>query len=154
MADNPLEVKAREEIIDAFDLTEHYGPREIDCLFAAFAAWNTRATPDQMAGVDGEVTQETLDRVGEAIVRAGCPSREGPYGGYDYGYNEEFYGSAPKGGRYVVRDYRVVGSPTWGAWVHQTNDRDEHEAAFQRLTRRHIASEALKAAAIRQEPHP
>jgi hypothetical protein len=87
-----------------------------------------------------------LDRVGEAIVRAGCPSREGPYGGYDYGYNTDFYGEAPKGGRYVVRDCRDMRSPDWGRWVHQTDDRVEHEAAFQRLTRRHVAREALLAA--------
>lgn len=89
------------------------------------------------------LADEVLDRVGEAIVRAGCPSREGPYGGYDYGYCRE--DDLPKGGRYVVRDFRDPRSDTWGAWVHQTPDKDVHEAVFHRMTRRHIAQAAIAA---------
>jgi hypothetical protein len=86
-----------------------------------------------------------LDAVASAIERARCHGREGPYGGYDYGHNESFYGPAPEGGRYVVRDFRSFRSPTWGAWVHQTDNHEEHEQAFLRLTGRHIAQAAIEA---------
>jgi hypothetical protein len=89
-------------------------------------------------------TDELLDRVAEAITRAQCPGREGPYGGYDYGHRRE--DDLPCEGRYVVRDFRDVSSDTFGAWVHQTPDVEVHEAAFDRLTKRHIARAALDAA--------
>lgn len=88
---------------------------------------------------------ELLDRVAEAITRAQCPGREGPYGGYDYGHRHE--DDLPRDGRYVVRDFRDVTSEAFGAWVHQTPDVAVHEAAFDRLTKRHIARAALDAAA-------
>lgn len=91
------------------------------------------------------LTEAQLDRVADAIEAAQCPGREGPFGGYDYGHNEAFYGPAPKDGRYVVRDFRDPKSETWGSWVHQTNDREEHEAMFKTLTRRHIAEAAVRA---------
>jgi hypothetical protein len=91
------------------------------------------------------VPNAVLDEVAFAIERARCPGREGPYGGYDYGHNTEFYGPEPEGGRYVVRDFRDFGSETWGAWVHQTHDEDEHEQALLRLTGRHIAEAAIRA---------
>jgi hypothetical protein len=86
-----------------------------------------------------------LDIVASAIEKARCHGREGPYGGYDYGHNTEFYGPEPEGGRYVVRDYRDPRSETWGAWVHQTHDQDEHDQAYLRLTGRHIAEAAIHA---------
>lgn len=91
------------------------------------------------------ISGAVLDQVASAIERARCPGREGPYGGYDYGYNTDFYGPEPEGGRYVVRDFRDHRSPTWGAWVHQTHDHDEHEQAYLRLTGRHIAQAAIEA---------
>jgi hypothetical protein len=87
---------------------------------------------------------ELVERVARAIENARCTGREGPFGGYDYGYDTDFYGPEPEGGRYVVRDFRDPSSPTFGAWVHQTADRDEHEAAFKRLTEHHIATAAIE----------
>jgi hypothetical protein len=87
---------------------------------------------------------ELVERVARAIKNARCTGREGPFGGYDYGYDTDFYGPEPEGGRYVVRDFRDPSSPTFGAWVHQTADRDEHEAAFKRLTEHHIATAAIE----------
>lgn len=95
---------------------------------------------------------DLLDAIADAIERARCPGREGPYGGYDYGHNTDFYGPAPKDGRYVVRDFRDPSSPAWGTWVHQCHDEAEHEAAFARLTRRHIAAAALET--MRSTPSP
>jgi hypothetical protein len=92
-----------------------------------------------------DIPNAVLDAVADAIIRAEVPWREGPYGGYDYGHDESFYGPAPEGGRYVVRDFRDMASETYGAWVHQTHDKDEHEQAYQRLTRRHIAQAAITA---------
>lgn len=86
-----------------------------------------------------------LDKIADAIEAAECPHHEGPFGGYDYGHNEAFYGPAPKGGRYVIRDFRDPSSPNWGAWVHQAHDREAHERAFTSLTRRHIALAAFSA---------
>jgi hypothetical protein len=94
---------------------------------------------------------EALERVARAIVDARCDDREGPYGGYDYGHNPDFYGPPPEGGRYVVRDFRDPSSPAWGAWVHQTDDRDEHEAALKRLTEHHIARAAIEALPARND---
>ena len=62
-----------------------------------------------------EISYEILDAVSSAITEAQCLGREGPYGGYDYGHNEAFYGKAPDDGRYVVRDFRKFGSPTWAS---------------------------------------
>lgn len=71
-----------------------------------------------------------VEAVKAAIKLASCPGREGPFGGYDYGYNEAFYGPAPEDGRYVIRDFRDPKSPDWGKWLHQTDNREEHEAMF------------------------
>jgi hypothetical protein len=92
--------------------------------------------------------EDVITRTADAIAKAGCPGREGPFGGYDYGYNVAFYGPEPEGGRYVVRDFRDPRSDTWGGWVHQTPDRDKHEAALSRLTAEHVAVAALKASGL------
>lgn len=93
-----------------------------------------------------EAGRADLDAVWAAIEQAQCPGREGPYGGYDYGHNTTFYSPEPKDGRYVVRDFRDPRSDTYGAWVHQTHNRDAHEAAFAQLTHDHIAQAAIDAA--------
>lgn len=89
------------------------------------------------------VSQDDVGRVAEAIENARCKGREGPFGGYDYGYNPEFYGPPPEGGRYVIRDFRDPASPDWGKWLHQTDDKDEHEALFEKMTREHYARAAI-----------
>lgn len=91
------------------------------------------------------MSKETIsmkEAVAEAIIRAGCPGREGPFGGYDYGYEND---SPPKGGRYVIRDFREIGSPDFGKWLHQTDDPAVHEAMLEKMTREHIATAAIKA---------
>lgn len=103
------------------------------------AAWNTRADTAPTPKAD------EVKAVARAIKSASCPGREGPFGGYDYGYNEAFYGPAPEGGRYVIRDFRDPSSPDWGAWLHQTNDRDEHESMFAKMTDDHVALAAIAA---------
>lgn len=100
------------------------------------------------------LSEADLDRVGLAIEAAACPGREGPYGGYDYGHKTDFFrGPEPDGGRYVVRDFRDPSSADYGKWVHQTPDREEHEAAFERLTRQHIAQAALDAILLSEKEH-
>ena len=91
------------------------------------------------------MTQDEIQAVARAIKSASCHGREGPFGGYDYGHNEAFYGPAPEGGRYVIRDFRDPSSPDWGAWLHQTNDRDEHESMFAKMTDDHVAQAAIAA---------
>jgi len=86
-----------------------------------------------------------VEAVARAIETARCLDREGPYGGYDYGHDNR---APPPGGRYVVRDFRDPSSEGWGRWVHQTDDREKHEAAFNRLTEHHIAQAALEAAGV------
>lgn len=83
-----------------------------------------------------------VERVSAAIVRAGCPGREGPFGGYDYGYPDD---TPVKGGRYVIRDFRKIGSPDFGKWLHQTDDAAVHEEVFAKMTREHIARAAIMA---------
>lgn len=95
--------------------------------------------------------EATLTLVGLAIERAGCPGREGPFGGYDYGYKTEFYGPAPAAGRYVIRDFRDPASPDWGKPIHYTPDEDAHNAMFAKLTQHHIARAAILAL---KEPRP
>jgi len=88
---------------------------------------------------------ELIERVADAIEAAECRGREGPFGGYDYGHNEAFYGKAPEGGRYVIRDFRDPASDDWGKWLHQTDDNAEHEAMLVKMTREHIAVTAIRA---------
>jgi hypothetical protein len=107
-----------------------------------FAALQSRPT----------VSEGVVERVARAIDAAQCKGREGPFGGYDYGHNADFYGPAPEGGRYVVRDFRDPASPDYGKWVHQTNDRDEHERVFARMTEHHIARAAIAALQSRVSP--
>lgn len=83
-----------------------------------------------------------VERVSAAIVRSGCPGREGPFGGYDYGYPDD---TPVKGGRYVIRDFREIGSPDFGKWLHQTDDATVHEEMFAKMTREHIARAAIEA---------
>jgi hypothetical protein len=99
-----------------------------------------KAASDQLfAAIERHLTQEaSLDQAIAAGEEARCPHREGPYGGYDYGHNTDFYGPEPKAGRYVVRDFRDPASPDWGKWVHQTHDKDEHDRVFRRMTDEHI----------------
>ena len=86
-----------------------------------------------------------VEAVKAAIKLASCLGREGPFGGYDYGHNEAFYGPAPEDGRYVIRDFRDPKSPDWGKWLHQTDNREEHEAMFVKMTDDHIAHSAIAA---------
>lgn len=86
-----------------------------------------------------------VEAVKAAIKLASCPGREGPFGGYDYGHNEAFYGPAPEDGRYVIRDFRDRKSPDWGKWLHQTDNCEEHEAMFVKMTDDHIAQAAIAA---------
>lgn len=95
------------------------------------------------------LSEADFDAIGDAIKAAECPNRQAPYGGFDYGYNTDFYGPEPEGGRYVIRDFRDPSSESWGRWVHQTPDNDEHEEMFERLTRRHIAQAAVLAVRAR-----
>lgn len=88
----------------------------------------------------GEISMldERFQRVGEAIEAAGNPGREGPYGLYDY--------SAWNHPRpHHVRDFRDPASATHGDCVFQSADRDEAVAAFERLTRDHVARAAVAA---------
>lgn len=93
---------------------------------------------------------DMVERVSRAIDEAGCPNREGPFGGYDYGHNTEFYGPAPEGGRYVIRDFRTLASK--GEWLHQTDDRVLHEATLEQMTKGHIAKAAIRAMLEGLEP--
>lgn len=86
-----------------------------------------------------------VEAVARAIESARCPGREGPFGGYDYGHNEAFYGKSPEGGRYVIRDFRDPTSSDWGKWLHQTDDSEAHEVMFAKMTRDHIAQAAIAA---------
>jgi uncharacterized small protein (DUF1192 family) len=95
--------------------------------------------------------EQLIEAMAEAWERARCPGREGPFGGYDYGHDASFYGPAPEAGRYVIRDFRDPASPDWGKWLHQTNDREEYEAMFDRMTKAHCATAAL--AALRKTHH-
>ena len=90
------------------------------------------------------IPPEMIEAVAAAIEVARCPGREGPFGGYDYGHNTEFYGPEPEGGRYVIRDFRDPASSTWVAWVHQTHDHAEHERRFDKMTRDHVATAAIR----------
>lgn len=83
-----------------------------------------------------------VERVADAIESARCPHREGPFGGYDYGYRNA---TPPKDGRYVIRDFRSPASPDWGKWIHQTDDVNEHDALLLKMTRHHIARAAIEA---------
>ena len=93
---------------------------------------------------------DIVERVARAIDEAICPHREGPFGGYDYGHNTEFYGPAPDGGRYVIRDFRTLASK--GEWLHQTDDLALHEATLARMTKEHIAKAAIRAVLEGVEP--
>lgn len=76
----------------------------------------------------------------EAAARAMASVLEKrPYGGYDYGYNEAFYGPAPKEGRYVVRCEKT------DKIVHQTNDESAHNKAYDLLTNTFYARAAIAA---------
>lgn len=86
-----------------------------------------------------------LDAVADVIENAECPGRQGPFGAFDYGHNEDFYGPAPAAGRWVIRDFRDPASDDWGTAVHQTSDRDKHEEMFMALQRRHVADAVLRA---------
>ena len=86
---------------------------------------------------------KAIEAAARAMKSAECPGREGPYGGYDYGHNPEFYGPAPEGGRHVIRDFRYPHSK--GEWVHQTDDAALHEAMYEKLTAEHIATAAITA---------
>jgi hypothetical protein len=86
--------------------------------------------------------QEAIDRAINAAEKARCPHREGPFGGYDYGHNNPL---SVEGGRYVIRDFRDPSSAGWGKWLHQTEDREEHDAIFKKMTDEHILRAAISA---------
>jgi len=69
-----------------------------------------------------------MDMIERAARALGDSLDRRPYGGYDYGHNEAFYGPAPEAGRYVVRCEKT------DKIVHQTHDQAEHDAAYERLT--------------------
>ena len=94
-----------------------------------------------------------LAEMAEAMECASCPGREGPFGGYDYGHNEAFYGPAPEQGRYVIRDFRDPSSDGWGKRLHYSHDREQHERMFEKMTREHIAAAGLKVALDHIERH-
>ena len=94
---------------------------------------------------------ELIERVAEAIIGAQCLGREGPFGGYDYGHNTEFYGPAPEGGRYVIRDFRTPKSR--GEWLHQTDDNELHQSTLKKMTEEHIAKAAIRAMLDGVEPY-
>ena len=83
---------------------------------------------------------DIIEQCALAMEAAKCPCREGPFGGYDYGHNND---KPVEGGRYVIRDFRDPASDNWGKWIHQTDDRDVHDAEFDRMTQRHIARAVL-----------
>ena len=87
-------------------------------------------------------TPELREEVARAIEQAECPHREGPFGGYDYGHPDD---KPVEGGRYVIRDFRDPRSDDWGRWLHQTDDRELHEAKFAEMTAYHIADAAIAA---------
>jgi len=119
-----------------------------DCLASTehdIAAWNTRhasskardgaAHKSPTPNLPGEALVEA---VADAIERAQCKGREGPYGGYDY----SSYGWPQP---YRVRDFRDPNSATWGETVFQSDDPNECDREFERLTRQHIARSAIQA---------
>ena len=108
----------------------------------------TRPAPELSPVGPYPFAEDVVTRAAEAIARARCPGREGPFGGYDYGHNTSLYGPEPEDGRYVIRDFRDPSSPTWGRWVHQEHDRDAHEAMYDKLTGEHIAVAALSASGL------
>lgn len=83
------------------------------------------------------ITDEMVEAAARALGDSLCRR---PYGGYDYGYNEAFYGPAPEAGRYVVRCEKT------DKIVHQTNNQADHDAAYENLTLAFHARAALEAA--------
>lgn len=80
-----------------------------------------------------------LDTIADAIEKAQCPDRQGPYGLFDY---SRYPGDSPPR---VVRDFRYPGLPTFGHQVFSSHHEDKAAAEFERLTRRHIAAAAVVA---------
>jgi hypothetical protein len=80
--------------------------------------------------------QSPLERAARALAES---LERRPYGGYDYGHNEAFYGPAPEAGRYVVRCEKT------DKIVHQTNDEAAHNAAYELLTNTFHARAVLMA---------
>jgi hypothetical protein len=78
--------------------------------------------------------QSPIERAARALAES---LKRRPYGGYDYGYNEAFYGPAPEAGRYVVRCEKT------DKIVHQTNDEAAHNAAYDLLTNTYHARAVL-----------
>lgn len=82
--------------------------------------------------------QGLIDAVADAIERAQCKGREGPYGIFDY----MPYGAEVS---YLVRDFRDVQSQSYGDSVFKTTDRDGAQRIYSKLTREHLAKEAINA---------
>lgn len=79
-----------------------------------------------------------IDAVAIAIEKASVPHREGPFGLFDYtGYGDPV--------PHHVRDFREVGSATWGKAVHRGTDAVEARRVYDELTRRHVADAAVRA---------
>ena len=95
--------------------------------FSTDPAWLERE-----ARVASSDTDSVLDKVAEAIERAQCPDREGPYGLYSYG-------------KYAVRDFRDYSSPDYGKVIFTHEDENIARAEYEKLTRRHIARAGIKA---------
>jgi hypothetical protein len=79
-----------------------------------------------------------LERVAQAIEEAQCRHREGPFGLYDY----SSYGDPIP---HHVRDFRQLGSPTYGHCVFRSDDREAAQSEYDRLTRDYVARSAIEA---------
>lgn len=89
---------------------------------------------------------DAVVRVAQAIEKALCSGRGGPYGLYDY----TSYGD-PK--PHHVRDFRDMSSDTYGSCVLRTDDKELARQTYDRLTREHPARAAIaECMAILGEP--
>lgn len=79
-----------------------------------------------------------LKLVADAIEKAQCGGREGPFGLYDY---TDYGDPIP----HHVRDFRDPASPTYGHCVFRSGDRTEALAVYNQATREHVAQAAIDA---------
>lgn len=84
---------------------------------------------------------DVLTRVAEALEKATCPGREGPFGLYNY----SVYRSSLRP-PHVIRDFRP-GTPRerWGMPIVRTSDPVEALAIYETMTREFLAAEAIRA---------
>lgn len=84
--------------------------------------------------------EQFLDAIADAIEKARCPGREGPYGLYDY---SAYPGSEPP---HVIRDFRPgLSGRAIGRTVECFEDAAEARRHYDELTRRYIAKAAVNA---------